>query len=94
MLRVEVPLVPALTVRVPLLLTVPVPEMILEPETVRLTAVLAVRLLLKVMPFAVESSDSVPEPLPIAISAAVLMAPPAVTDKEVREAGAVPIVSV
>lgn len=63
----EVPLVPALTVRTPAVFTVPLPEMVLLPPTVRLTAELAVKLLLKVMPpveaiiFAVLAAPSVME---------------------------------
>ena len=94
MLIVDVPLVPAVTVSVPVLFTVPLPDIVFEPDTVRFTAVLPVRLLLNVMPFPVEFNDNVPDAPPTAIAADVLIPPPAVTDNDVSDAGAVPTVNV
>lgn len=60
----------------------------------KLSALFAVRLLLRLMAPALEVSESVPEPAPTTMAAAVLMSPPAVTESEEMLAGAVPMVSV
>ena len=94
-LIIDVPLVPAFTVNVPELIKLPTSVIVLLPETPRVTPLLAVRLLGRVMLPLVVVSDSVPEELPPTDMALESVIPPAeLILREVSALGAVPRVRV